>query len=310
MSADVQSRDRRSDAGGLAALKPRSTKRQLRPRLTPAWFLLLGFAVALAPTLLSIAHQYWTTEAGAHGPIVVAAGGWLLARGLREARARNLVQAGKIWLSAPLLGFGLLCHIFGRVFGLMTFEAGGLYVAGVAVLYELVGSKALRHVWFPAAYLVFIIPPPGSLLDRVTGPLKQLVSASAIQMLSAAGLPVSREGVTIDVAQYRLLVEDACSGLNSLVGLLAVSLLYVYLMRGSRAAYAAVLAAFAIPISIVGNIIRIMILVLLTYFWGDEAAQGFLHETAGIALFAIDLILMFAVDHLLWRIAPKSWRGA
>ena len=294
----------------VAAIERPSARHAPQLPRTIAWPLLLGFAIALAPTLVSIAQESWTKESGAHGPIVLAAGGWLLARGLREARTLNLHRQGRLWLSAPLLSLGLLCHIAGRVFGIMTFEAGGLYLAGVAVLYALVGAATLRRVWFPVAYLIFVIPPPGSLLNRITSPLKQLVSASAIKVLAFAGLPVSREGVTINVAQYNLLVEDACSGLNSLVGLLAVSLLYVFLMRGSRPLYAGVLAACAIPISILGNIIRIMILVLLTYFCGDEVAQGFLHETAGIALFAIDLILMFAVDHLLWRLAPKSWRAA
>ena len=306
MSAEADSLDRASGAEALAA----TGKPAPRKRVPAAWPLLLGLAVVIAPTLVSVAQHYWTQEAGAHGPIVLAAGAWLLTRGIHEARTQNLQRRGKIWLSASALIVGLMTHVFGRIFGLMTFEAGGLYLAGVAVLYEIIGAAALRIVWFPTAYLVFLIPPPGSVLDRITGPLKQLVSASAIQVLGAAGLPVSREGVTIDVAQYRLLVEDACSGLNSLVGLLAVSLLYVYLLRGSRATYAAVLAACSVPISILGNIIRIMILVLLTYFWGDEAAQGFLHDTAGIALFVIDLLLMFAVDHLLWRVAPKSWRTA
>jgi exosortase len=116
--------------------------------------------------------------------------------------------------------------------------------------------------------------------------------------------------VTIFVAQYQLLVEDACSGLNSLVGLIAISLFYIYLLRGSSLRYSAVLTAFVIPIAVIGNIIRIIVLILLTYFFGDEVAQGFLHQVAGIFLFAVDLILVFAVDSVLSRILPRSWRNA
>src|ERR1700759_5111010 len=103
-------------------------------------------------------------------------------------------------------------------------------------------------------------------------------------------MPVSREGVTIHVGAYQLLVEDACSGMNSLIGLTAISLFYIYLLRGASARYAGVLTLFVIPIAIVGNILRIMILVLLTYFFGDAVAQGFAHFTAGIFLFAIALV--------------------
>jgi exosortase/archaeosortase family protein len=98
--------------------------------------------------------------------------------------------------------------------------------------------------------------------------------------------------------------------MNSIVGLVAVSLLYIYLLRGSNLRYSALLTATTIPIAILGNIIRIMTLILLTYFGGDELAQGFLHMTAGLFLFAVDLILVFMVDRLLMQILPKSWRPA
>ena len=60
--------------------------------------------------------------------------------------------------------------------------------------------------------------------------------------------------------------------------------------------------------TMIGNIIRIITLILLTHFYGDEVAQGFLHETAGLFLFAVALVLVFLLDMLLWRILPKSWK--
>jgi exosortase/archaeosortase family protein len=95
-----------------------------------------------------------------------------------------------------------------------------------------------------------------------------------------------------------LLVEDACSGMNSIVGLIAVSLLYIYLMRGSSWIYSLFLVSFVVPIAIFANIVRIMILILLTYFFGNDVAQGFLHFTAGMLLFATALIIVFALDQL------------
>ena len=121
---------------------------------------------------------------------------------------------------------------------------------------------------------------------------------------------MAREGVTIFVSSYRLLVEDACSGLNSIVGLIAVSVLYIYLLRGSYFRYAVLLGVSTVPIAVLGNIIRIMVLILLTYFFGDQVAQGFLHETAGMFLFAVDLLLVFILDSVLWRTLPKSWKSA
>jgi exosortase len=292
----------------LAAVDESGTRRPSARRLTAVLPLVLGYMAILVPTVIVLGRQSWNQESGAHGPIVLAAGAWLLWRGL--GAARDLVRPGALWLSLTLLAASLAVYIFGRVFGFLSFEGAGLYGAGVALLYSVIGEAALRQNWFPVAYLAFLVPPPGSLLDKVTGPLKQFVSSAAIGVLSMFGLPVSRQGVTIDVAQYRLLVEDACSGLNSIIGLSAVSLLYIYLLRGTTWRYAAFLAACTVPIAVLGNIVRIMTLILLTYFFGDAVAQGFLHFTAGLFLFAIDLLLVFALDSFFWRVAPKSWRLA
>jgi exosortase len=275
----------------------------------PAWRdlpLWIGLAIMAGPTLYSLGEQVWTQEIGAHGPIVLAVGGWLLVREL--GKVRELARPGASWLVVIGLMLSLPLYAFGRAFDFISLEAAGLYLTAAAALYSKIGYRALLKAWFPVAYLAFLLPPPKWFLDQFTAPLKQFVSAVSIDGLSAVGIPVAHEGVTIYVAQYRLLLEDACSGMNSIVGLIAVSLLYIFLLRGSSLRYSAALTATTIPIAILGNIIRVMTLILLTYFAGDAVAQGFLHETAGLFLFAIDLVLVFLVDRLLWQVLPKSWR--
>ncbi|MGH7015551.1 MAG: archaeosortase/exosortase family protein, partial [Caulobacteraceae bacterium] len=94
-------------------------------------------------------------------------------------------------------------------------------------------------------------------------------------------------------------VEDACSGMNSIVGLIAVSLLYVYLMRGSSWLYSALLAILVIPIAIFANILRIVALILITYWFGNAVGQSFLHFAAGMFLFALALASVFALDKIM-----------
>jgi len=79
-------------------------------------------------------------------------------------------------------------------------------------------------------------------------------------------------------------------------------------MRGSSLAYALLLSAFVVPIAIVANIIRIMILILLTYGYGNDVAQGILHVTAGMILFITALGLVFALDSLLVRVGQRLRR--
>jgi exosortase len=218
-------------------------------------------------------------------------------------------RPGAPWLTALLMTLALTVYVFGRAFDFISLEALGLYGVGVTMLQAHLGLRTLFRHWFQFFYLGFAVPPPQWALDQLTGPLKQFVSHVSTGVLGAF-LPVSREGVTIYVAQYQLLVEDACSGMNSLTGLTAISLFYIYLLRGTSLRYSLLLTAFVIPIAVAGNMARVMTLILLTYFFGDEVAQGFLHYTAGFFLFAVDLALVFLLDSLLIKVVPKAWRPA
>ena len=273
-----------------------------------AAFLALGLAALTIPTLISLAEQSWSHEFGAYGPIVLVTGLWLLWRQMPEIRHAG--EPGNPWLTAPILIIALISYAFGRAFDFLTLETGGVYGAGIAVLQSRLGGKILLKHWFPLVYLAFAIPLPGSVLADLTAPLKQLVSMAATNCLHLFGIPVARQGVTIFVAQYQLLVEDACSGMNSIVGLIAVSLLYIYLMRGSNLVYSLLLTLFVIPIAVAANIFRIMVLILLTYFFGNEVAQGILHFTAGMLLFATALVCVFGVDRLISYVSPRLGRTA
>jgi exosortase len=136
-------------------------------------------------------------------------------------------------------------------------------------------------------------------MDSITQPLKILVSDITTFLLSAAGYPITQVGVTIYIAQYQLLVEDACAGLNSLISLTAIGLFYIYLMHNASWRYSAVLLLLLLPIAIAANVVRVMILVLLTYYAGNEVAQGYLHDFAGIVTFVSALLLIFGIDTLL-----------
>lgn len=276
--------------------------------LVRRWPLLIGFGILAAATLPSLGQQVWTREAGAHGPIVLATGAWLVWR--KADSLGKLAKPGSELVSWIVFALGLALWVFGRAFDFISLETAGLYAVGMAMAYSALGATALRENWFPFFYLAFLIPPPEWFLDKFTAPLKQFVSFVTTTSLSAVGIPISREGVTIHVAQYDLLVKDACSGMNSLTGLFAISLLYIYLLRGSSVRYSALLTLFVAPIAVIGNILRVIVLVLLTYFLGDAAAQGFAHEMAGIFLFGVALLLVFGVDVLLARSIPKSWRPA
>lgn len=278
--------------------------RPWRDLLSRPWFpLLAGFLVLTVPTIVSLGQQTWSTELGAHGPIVVATGLWLLHHeGLSFARARAATPWP--WLVAALVpAFAL--YVFGRAYDFISLEVFALYAVMVIFLLRLFGVQEVRKLAFPLLYLAFVIPLPGWLLDSVTAPLRLLVSEAAEALTALLGYPVARQGVALVVAQYQLLVEDACAGMNSLVGLTAVSLFYIFMIRRASWRYALFLVLLILPVAVLVNIIRVLVLILITYHLGDEAAQGFLHGTTGMVLFALALLMIFGLDMVFWRIRQR-----
>ena len=279
-------------------------RQKIAQTLVDAWPLVLGFCALAIPAVQIISTQSWSHEEGAHGPLVLCIAAWLFWRQLPDIRKHAI--PGKPWLVVAILLVSLACYVFGQAFDFVTLDAVGLYGVGLAIFYAKFGGQALFRNWFIFFYLLFAVPPPSIWVDEITSPLKQLVSTFATGILQPFGLPVAHEGVVIYVAQYQLLVEDACSGLNSIIGLLAISLLYIYLVRGSLWWYALLLSCLAVPVAVVANIVRIIILILLTYFGGDEMAQGFLHFTAGILVFLTALLLIFLIDALIFGIISRA----
>ena len=262
----------------------------------PAILLAIGLLSMAVPTILSLASDTWSKEAGVHGPIVLATGGWLIWRRWSEIGLRAV--PGSAVLAFAGLMISLLLYTFSRAFDFLSLEALALLGAILAVAYSFVGHRVLQSLWFPIFYLLFLIPIPGWIVDQITAPLKEFVSYSAEGMLSSAGYAIVRQGVVLYIDQYQLLVKDACAGLNSLFSLTAISLFYIYLRHNASWQYALFLILWIVPIAIVANIIRVLVLVLITHYLGEDAAQGFLHNSAGLLMFVVALLGIFALDAL------------
>lgn len=270
-----------------------------RHLLTNQWPLALGMAALAVPTIVSLGQGPWRMESGVHGVIVLVTGIWLLLRRWDDIIA--LRRPGNPLVTAALLAIALPLYVAGRAFEFISVEAGALLIAMVAVMHQYWGLAVVRMLWFPILYLGFVVPIPGWVLDTITLPLKVLVSEIVTSGLAELGYPVGRLGVTLYIASYQLLVEDACAGLNSLVSLTAIGLFYVYLLRGSNPVYSLLLLAMVIPIAIAANCVRVAALVLITYHLGNAMAQGYLHNFAGMVTFVSALLFIFLLD---WLMTP------
>lgn len=268
-----------------------------RPALASLALLLLGFVVLFAPVYKELAETIWSTDEQGHGPLILGASLWLLwhkRQRIFEGPARPALAWG-----FGLLGLALAMSVLGQSQAVIELSAAAQIPALVALLLILQGPQALRRAWFPLFFLVFMIPMPGALVQALTMPLKMAVSHVVENVLYWLHYPIGRTGVTLTIGQYQLLVADACSGLNSLFTLEALGLLYMNVMNYTSRARNLALAIMIVPISFVSNVGRVICLVLITYYFGDEAGQGFAHGFAGMVLFVIALVLTFGFDRLL-----------
>jgi exosortase len=266
----------------------------LTNQLKSQWFLWLGMLALGLPTMLSVARISWSTEQGAHGPIVLATGIWLVARQWKEAL--KVAEPGSFAVTLLILIPSLLLYVLSVVTGIIEIEGYALYGALLAVLYSQGGAPVMRLLWFPILYLGFIFPPPDQAVAAITQPLKIWISQAAVEMLYALGYPVAGSGVTIQIAQFQLLVAAACAGLNSIISLTAIGLFYVYIRYNANWRYAMLLMLAILPAAAFANFIRVVILILITYYLGDAAAQGFMHNFAGLTMFTAAVLAIFALD--------------
>jgi exosortase B len=261
------------------------------------WPVVAGLLILYVPTFFDLAGTHWERDDYAHGPIILAIVVWLI-----WDKRQVLLTAPHRTAPVPgiaLLVFGLLFYVVGRAHDVILFEVGALAPILAGALLSMRGWPALRALWFMLLFIAYLVPLPGFFVDALTLPLKQNVSEIAAQILYAAGYPIARAGVILTIGQYQLLVADACAGLNSMFSLSALGLLYLYLMHHKSWLHNGLILASLLPIAFCANIVRVIILVLVTYHFGDAAGQGFVHGFSGMVLFIIALIILLLLDAIL-----------
>lgn len=181
-----------------------------------------------------------------------------------------------------------------------TMRSSLIVVVTGIVLYWF-GSAVLKIMALPLAYLIFMVPIPYIIYDAVAFPLKLFVTKVSVAFLKLVGVVVLREGNIIMFPTTTLEVADACSGVRSLMSLLALAVAYAFLLPTSTLKRV-ILIVSAVPIAIVTNALRVIVTGILAQWWGARAAEGFFHEFAGLVVFALAMVLLVAEGAVLRRI--------
>jgi exosortase B len=273
------------------------------------WMMLAGLAVMFVPTVwsLTVTTGLWTDDEHSHGPIILTISIWLLWKRWTE------IEHFSQFTPAPSLAWicfiiAAILYIPSRSFDLIYIETAAFIWALSGVILMAGGTQLLARLKFPLIFMLFMVPLPNSLVGPLSNVMKIAVSTVTVTILSWFDFPVARNGVIIHLGQYQLLVADACAGMRTLFMLEALGILYLNLVHYSSKLRNIVLPILIIPISFTANVVRVIALSLITYFFGNDAGQGFLHGFAGMVLFIAGLFMMFGADTMLRLISEKPQR--
>jgi len=260
--------------------------------------LLAGLLALYVPMYLDLARVFWSRRDGAYGAMMLAIVCWLFWR--ERASLRVATPAPPAYRGMILIVFGLACYYIGRSQSFYQLEAFSQIPLLIGLCRMFLEPVWTRRLLFPILLLVFVIPIPGSITDELLLPLKEFVSRIVDEALFFAGYPIARNGVVLMIGPYSLLIADACSGLNSMIALSGVGLLYVHLAGYTRRSRTVLLLASILPIALLANILRVLGLVLITFYAGDGVGEAF-HDSAAYLEIAFAFGAFFLVDSVMSR---------
>jgi exosortase len=269
-------------------------------KLSAVALLLFGIAIVYWQVFQRLIEAWIVDGNYSHGWLIVPLAGYfawerrarLAATPVRSSWFGLVVLAGSILV--------LLAGLYGSELFLTRVSLVGT-VAGI-VLY-LYGWAHLRILAFPIAFLLLMIPLPAIVFNKIAFPLQLFASRVGESAISAANIPVLREGNVLILANTQLEVAEACSGIRSLVSLVTLGLVYGY-FSDQRFWVRAVIVASTVPIAILANGARVAGTGIAAHYFGPKAAEGFFHEFSGWALFVVAFVMMLGIQKLILRIAP------
>jgi exosortase len=227
-----------------------------------------AFLIAYTPTYVSLAKGPWQTEQEGHGPIIMLGAAWLAWQQRRKLACVTFKPAPVAgWI---ILIVSLLIMAVTRSQNIPMIEVATQVPVLLGCLLLIGGWPPARIFTFPLAFLIFSVPPPGWLLDAATIPLKGWISDNVTNLLYALDYPIAQNGVMIMIGSYELLVKDACSGINSIFALSAIGIFYVHEFVNNNWIRRFILIASIIPITILANAVRVIVLVLGAYYLGPD----------------------------------------
>lgn len=258
--------------------------------------------VLYSPTFSMFIYDWTHDDNYSHGFLVPFIVGYLV--WTKRAQLRTLPpEPAMIGLFVLAVGVGL--YLLGTIGSEWFVRRSSMIIVLAGLIWYLYGTAYLKTLLFPVGYLIFMIPLPAIVYSAIAFKLQLLVSQISAEIISLVGIPVYRNGNIIEVASGPLAVEEACSGMRSIMALLALSTILGYLLYRTRWRQW-LLVICALPVAVITNIIRVTATGILAHFFGRQVAEGVLHESFGGIVFVLAFVLLFLISRIMNWLLPET----
>ncbi|ADW16512.1 eight transmembrane protein EpsH [Desulfobulbus propionicus DSM 2032] len=265
-------------------------------------FLLLFLVVAALaglyfPVLTSLANDWSTNDNYSHGFFIPLISGYMVYSMKEELSQLSILPTN--W-GLPFLVAGLGQLYIARVGSEYFLQRTSLILVLLGITLFLLGKAITKKVLLPIAYLLFMVPLPAIIWNKIAFPMQLFSSAITEEVVRMIGIPIFREGNVLHLAQTTLEVVDACSGLRSLTTMFALAAALAWFTDFVQWKKW-VLFFLAAPVAMFANIVRLTATAGLASIYGGKVAQGFLHDFSGIFTFVLGLSLLMLSNKFLLR---------
>jgi len=253
-------------------------------------FIGIIFILAYIPTLIWMWDRWFARDSYySHGILIPCVSLFLIWQ-MRKELSKVKKEQSK-W-GIPLIAIGMFIHAFGSMMRVYFVSGFSMLLVFVGLILFFYGNAIFRRILFPVLFLVFMIPVPLVIISSASFKLKIFAAKIATAALNNSGIPAVREGSLIYMRHAQVVVDDVCSGLRSLISLMALGSIFAYWMKSTMGKRVILLVA-TIPIAIITNVVRVIFLSAVAEIWGVDIASGFLHDFSGFLVFALAFILLY-----------------
>jgi len=280
---------------------------RLRARDVLVGMVFLGiFLVLFWPALAWMAERFDAPDSFySHGWLVPLASAWLIWQ--RRDALKRLTPCPS-YAGLGLLIASVTVHVLATWWRVHWLSGLAMLGSVWGLVWTLWGRAVLQALRAPLFFLLFMVPLPSILLIATSFRLKLIAASLATHLLPFLGIAAHQAGSMIQVPGVSIVIDDACSGLRSLITLIALSTLWTTFLPPSVKRWQRwTIIASSIPIALAANMVRILLLVLLAAIYGPQVASGFIHFGSGVVVFGVALAsLAWLSQWLLQLTAPEA----